>query len=130
MWENELFDNYELLLPAKYEGGYLIIILYQRIESKSLPEQFTTDDIKLILEEIAHKDNTQIPHVERIIRQMLHFMLRNVPDKYGKFELSEHATRLVELMRYKLDNPYQNYPLKETFEKYFFLKTGEIKTIT
>ncbi len=130
MWDNELFENYELLLPDKFDGGYLILTLYQRIESKSLPEQFGTDDIRLILEEIAQKYKTQVPQSERVIRQLLHYLLRNVPEQYGKFELSDHAIRLVELMRYKLDNPYRNYPLKETFEKYFFLKTGEIKTVT
>ncbi|RZL20427.1 MAG: hypothetical protein EOO89_00290 [Pedobacter sp.] len=80
------------------------------------------------MEDIAGNDT--VPQSERIIRQLLHYLLRNVPDEYGKFELSDHAIRLIELMRYKLDNPYKNYPLKETFEKYFVIRGTEIKTIT
>lgn len=130
MLETELFENYELLLPSKYEGGYLILTLYQRIESKELSEQFSSEDIKLILEDITRRFDLPTPQSERIIRQLLHFFLRNVPEQYGKFELSDHAIRLVELMLYKLKNPYKNYPLKETFEKYFILRSTEIKTIT
>jgi len=129
MQENELFENYELLLPTRYEGGYLILILYQRIENKELSEQFSSEDIKLILEDIAKKYTQPIPQSERIIRQLLHYMLREVPEQYGKFELSDHAIRMVELVLYKLKNPYKNYPLKETFEKYFVLRAGDIKTI-
>ena len=126
--ENELFENYELLLPPKDEGGYLILVLYQRIRASQLSEQFNSEDIKLILEEIA--GDNPVPQAERIIRQLLHYQLRPVPEQYGKFELSDHAIRLVELMRYKLENPYKDYPLKETFEKYFIIRSTELKTIT
>lgn len=131
MHTDELFENYELLLPAPHEGGYLILALYHSIRSKELSEQFSTEDIKLIMEKIAHRfNNGSKPQVERIIRQLLHYCLRNVPDQYGKFLLSEHAIRLVELMEYRLENPYKNYPLKETFEKFFVLRNTDTKSIT
>lgn len=125
--ESELFENYELLLPPKNDGGHLLLTLHQRIQANQLSEQFSSEDIRLILEELAGEG--VVPQTERIIRQLLHYQLRQVPEQYGKFELSDHAIRLVELMRYRIDNPYKDYPLKETFEKYFFIRSTDLKTI-
>lgn len=54
---------------------------------------------------------------------------RGVPDEAGRFYLTDYAERFVEQMMYKLDNPYKNYPLKQSFEKCFTIRPGEIEII-
>ncbi|HAL82775.1 MAG TPA: hypothetical protein DCO83_11500 [Mucilaginibacter sp.] len=48
----------------------------------------------------------------------------------GKYYLTDHAESVVELMKNKLENPYKDFPLKQSFEKYFTLCTGEIRIIS
>jgi hypothetical protein len=129
MWNDEIYSDYELLLPLRFDGGYLIITLYTKIKNKELGAYFSTEDIKLVLEEIAAYHNEGTSQSERIIKNLLHYFLRNVPDEYGKFYLTDYAIQLAELLEYKLNNPYKTYPLKESFDKYFTLRQNEIKTI-
>jgi chaperonin cofactor prefoldin len=126
---NDLFDKYDQLLPSKYQGGLLVIELYQRIKSKALGRHFTGSDIKYILESIARYDDAQPVQTEKIIKQLIHFFIRNVPLEPGKYYLTDHAESLVELMLRKLDNPYKDFQLKANFEKYFSIRLNEIRTI-
>jgi hypothetical protein len=125
----DLFSKYEQLLPSKYQGGLLVIALYQRIKSKALGRHFTGSDIKYILEGIAREDEAQSVQPEKIIKQLLHYFLRNVPGEPGKYYLTDHAESMVELMTRKLQNPYKNFSLKLNFEKYFNIRFNEIQTI-
>jgi hypothetical protein len=128
--ENEdLFSKYEQLLPSKYSGGLLVIELYQRVRSKALGRHFTGGDMKYILEEISRQDEAQSVQSEKIIKNLLHYFLRNVPGEPGKYYLTDHAESMVELMIRKLQNPYKNFSLKLNFEKYFNIRINEIQTI-
>ncbi len=98
---------------SKCVGGYLIIALHKKIKEKELGEYFSTEDIKLLRDEIVAYHNGSAPHSERIVRNLLHYFLRNVPDQYGKFYLTDYAKQLAELLEYKLNNPYKTFPLKE-----------------
>jgi hypothetical protein len=131
MWNiEEVYEKYDNLLPSKYEGGYLIISLYQKIKIKQLENHFSTEDIKIILEEIAIKYGQNISQSERIIKSLLHFFLRNVPNEYGQFYLTDHAEKLIELMINKLNNPYKNFPLAKSFNQYFTIHFNEFQSIT
>ena len=129
MLESEIFQKYDLLVPSKYEGGFLILALYQKMRNHELPEIFTTNDIKATLEEIAKESNQPVTQSERTIKNLLHYYLRSVPNEYGRYYLSDHALQQVELMLHKIDNPYKNYPLKESFEKYFITRFKDIQSI-
>jgi hypothetical protein len=94
---DDLFDKYELLLPSKYSGGLLVIELYQRVRSKALGRHFTGGDMKYILEDIARRDEAQPVQPEKIIKNLLHYFLRNVPGEPGKYYLTDHAESMVEL---------------------------------
>ena len=130
MPENEdLFDKYDQLIPAKFNGGLLVIELYQKIRSKALGRHFTSGDIKYILENIAVREDGVVPQSEKVIKNLLHYFLRNVPGEPGKYYLTDHAESMVELMIRKLNNPYKDFQLKANFEKYFSIRINEIKTI-
>jgi len=130
-WDNdELFGKYELLFPPKNEGGLLVLSLYHKIKTREIDNYFTANDIRTILERLARQTNESVPQSERIIKNLLHFFIRNVPGEPGKYYLTDHAESVVELMKHKLENPYKNFPLKQSFEKYFTLRTGEIKIIS
>jgi hypothetical protein len=130
MPENEeLFDKYDQLIPAKFNGGLLVIKLYQKIRSKALGRHFTSGDIKYILENTAAREDGVVPQSEKVIKNLLHYFLRNVPGEPGKYYLTDHAESMVELMVRKLNNPYKDFQLKANFEKYFSIRINEIKTI-
>lgn len=130
MWHNEeLFEKYDLLQPAKYDGGLLYIALYQKIKARELDRHFTTNDIKMILSQLAEEYNDTLPQSERIIKHLLHFFLRNVPGDPGKYYLTDFSEELIELLKRKLEKPYKNYPLKQSFSRHFTIGVTEIKGI-
>lgn len=129
MIDDELFNQYDLLLPSRYEGGFLILALHDKISRKQIPEYFSDADIRATLEELAVRFNQSVWQTDRIIKTLNHFFIKNVPDQFGKYYLSDYARRVVKLIQNKLENPYRNYPLRETFQKYFTIRTGEFKTI-
>ena len=51
--QKDIYEKYDLLLPSKFEGGYLIIALHDKIQNEEIAEQFTITDIRNILEEIT-----------------------------------------------------------------------------
>lgn len=55
MLYQELYNKYDLLLPSKFDGGYLIIALEEKIESGDLDEHFTLKDIEDTLAEISDR---------------------------------------------------------------------------
>jgi hypothetical protein len=128
--ENELFTKYDLLVPSKFDGGYLIIAIYEKIKRGQLTEVFTTNDIRITLEEISSATGESLPQTERIIKNLLHYFLRVSPSEYGKYYLTDYAIRLVELISNKINNPYKNYPLKESFDKYFTTRFKDLQSIT
>lgn len=127
---NDLFENYDQLLPPKFEGGFLVLTLYHKIKAKEIESHFTSTDIKQTLEEIALKYEQPLSQSERITKNLLNFLLRNVPNDPGKYYLTDHAVSLVELLVRKLQNPYKNFPLKQNFEKYFTIRNGDIQSIS
>ena len=126
---DDLFEKYDQLIPSKLNGGFLVITLYQKIKSKALGRHFTSGDIKYILENIALRYDGVVPQSEKVIKNLLHYFLRNVPGEPGKYYLTDHAESMVELMIRKLDNPYKDFQLKANFEKYFSIRLNEIRTI-
>ncbi|WP_292941354.1 hypothetical protein [Mucilaginibacter sp. 44-25] len=129
MINEELYHQYDLLLPSRYEGGFLVLALHEKISRKQIPEYFTDSDIRVTLEELAARFNQSVWQTDRIMKTLNYFFIKNVPDQFGKYYLSDYARRVVKLIENKLENPYKNYPLRETFQKYFTIRTGEFKTI-
>ena len=127
---NELYEKYDQLLPAKFEGGYLIVVLYNKIKNDELAEQFTINDIRNTLEEISISHGEAIPQTERILKILLHYYIRNSAEKPGKYYLTDRARKLIEFLQNILENPYKNFPLKESFEKSFAISSDEIQTIS
>src|SRR5436190_2142152 len=130
MLDNEdLYRQYDLLLPPRYDGGFLVLALYQKISRKELPEYFTESDLKSTLKELDGRFGHGNWQTDRMLKTLHHYFIKNVPDQFGKYYLSDYAKRLIKVVKNKLENPYKNYPLRETFEKYFTIRTGDITSI-
>lgn len=130
MSNKDLYTKYELLLPSKFDGGYLIIALDEKIKAGDLEDAFTLKEIEETLTEISMR--FQQPNVRlwyHIKDNLLHYFIRNHIDEPGKYHLTEYAKDILNMMRNKLENPYKNQPLKQSFEEHFFLRFGEIKEI-
>ncbi|KYP15933.1 hypothetical protein [Flavihumibacter sp. CACIAM 22H1] len=126
----ELFEKYDLLLPSKYDGGYLIIAIDEKIRTGDLDGSFTTKEIDDILAETsAHFQLDSVPQWSRIKDNLLHYFIRNDAEEPGKYYLTDYAKGVLDMMRNKLNNPYKNHPLKKSFESSFYLRSNEIKDV-
>lgn len=130
MSNQELYDKYDLLLPSKFDGGYLIITIDEKIRTGDLDGFFTSKEIDDMLAEISIRfQQDSVPQWSRIKDNLLHYFIRNDAEEPGKYYLTDYAKGVLDMMRNKLENPYKNHPLKKSFESSFFLRSNEIKDI-
>ncbi len=125
-----LYAKYDLLLPPKFDGGYLIIAIDEKIKVGDLEDHFMLKEIEETLAEISHR--FELPSVRQwhhIKDNLLHYFIRNHIDEPGKYYLTDYAKGVLDMMRNKLENPYKNQPLKKSFEEFFTLRFDEIKKI-
>lgn len=130
MKEQSLYTKYDLLLPPKFDGGYLVIAIDEKIKAGDLEDHFTLKEIEETLTEISHC--FELPSVRQwyhIKDNLLHYFIRNHIDEPGKYYLTDYAKGVLDMMRNKLENPYKNQPLKKSFEECFTLRFDEIKEI-
>lgn len=130
MKEQPLYTKYDLLLPSKFDGGYLVIALYEKIKNREIEEYFTQKEINEILIDIKSEFNLEsIRPWNNIKDNLFHYFLRSHPDEPWKYYLTDYAKNVVDLMISKLENPYKNHPLKRSVQDSFTIRHGEIKTI-
>lgn len=103
--------------------------LYEKISSQEINEQFTVTEIKQILTDIGNEFQESTAQSERLLKNLLHYFLRNDADDPGKYYLTDYAKNVIELMKNKLENPYKNFPLKKSFEDAFTIRFNQIKAI-
>ena len=128
-YNEQIFEKYDFLVPGKFDGGYLVIVLYQKIKAKELDRYFSTGDIKRVLAELAENFDESGVQSERIIKSLLHFYLKPVPEDPGRYYLTDFAEQIIELLLLKLDSPYKHYPLKQSFSQYFSIGSLEVANI-
>lgn len=130
MINKELYTKYDLLLPSKFDGGYLVIALYEKIKNREIEEYFTQKEINEILTDIKAEFNLDsIRPWNNIKDNLFHYFLRSHPDEPWKYYLTDYAKNVVDLIVSKLENPYKNHPLKKSVQDSFTLGHGEIKNI-
>lgn len=130
MKEQSLYTKYDLLLPSKFDGGYLVVALYERIKNREIEEYFTQKEINEILTDIKNDFNLDsVRQWSNIKDNLFHYFLRSHPDEPWKYYLTDYAKNVVDLMISKLENPYKNHPLKKSVQDSFTIRHGEIKTI-
>jgi archaellum component FlaC len=126
----ELYIKYDLLLPSKFDGGYLAIALYEKIKNREVEEYFTQKEINEILADIKTEFNLEsIRPWNNIKDNLFHYFLRSHPDEPWKYYLTDYAKNVVDLMVSKLENPYKKHPLKKSVQDSFTIRNGEINTI-
>ncbi|WP_294309397.1 hypothetical protein [uncultured Chryseobacterium sp.] len=130
MINKDLYTKYDLLLPSKFGGGYLVIALYEKIKNREIEEYFTQKEINEILTDIKTEFNLDsIRPWNNIKDNLFHYFLRSHPEEPWKYYLTDYAKNVVDLMVSKLENPYKNHPLKKSVQDSFTIRHGEINTI-
>ncbi|MEI5985124.1 MULTISPECIES: hypothetical protein [Sphingobacterium] len=130
MKEKQLYTKYNLLLPSAFDGGYLVIALYEKIKNREIEEYFTQKEINEILTDIKTEFNLDsVRPWNNIKDNLFHYFLRSHPDEPWKYYLTDYAKNVVDLMVSKLENPYKNHPLKKSVQDSFTIRHGEIKII-
>jgi hypothetical protein len=125
-----LYTKYDLLLPQKFDGGYLIIAIDEKIKSGVLENHFTLKEIEEILTEISLRfGQPSVRQWYHIKDNLLHYFIRNHINEPGKYYLTDYAKGVLDMMRNKLENPYKNQPLKKSFEEFFLIRFNEVKEI-
>lgn len=126
----DIYDKFDLLLPSKFDGGYLIIILYEKIKNGEIEEYFTQRDVTDILMEISVAfDQGAVRQWSNIKESLFHYFIRSHPDEPWKYYLTDYARNVVDLMFNKLENPYKNHPLKKSVQDSFSVLPNEIQAI-
>ncbi len=129
MIKNPIYDNYDLLLPSKHDGGYLIVALYDRIKAGEIGEYFTQREVNEVLRDISLAfDLENVRNWNNIKEKLFHYYLRNDPDDPGKYYLTDYAQQVVEMIKGRLENPFKSHPLKKSFEESFTIRYIDIKT--
>ncbi|MRX67575.1 hypothetical protein SAMN06265349_1011270 [Flavobacterium resistens] len=127
---SELYLKYDLLLPSKFDGGFLIIAIYEKIKAGEIDEYFTVKEINEILKDISIQfEQDSVRQWGNIKDNLFHYFFRNHPDEPWKYYLTDYAKNVVDLMVNKLENPYKNHPLKKSFEDSFIINFNEITSI-
>jgi chaperonin cofactor prefoldin len=130
MKQREIYTKYDLLLPSKFDGGYLVIALYEKIQNREIEEYFTQKEVNEILKDIAIDFNQDsVRQWNNIKDNLFHYFLRSHPDEPWKYYLTDYARNVVDLMISKLENPYKNHPLKKSVQDSFTIHSNEIETI-
>lgn len=125
-----LYEQFDLLLPPKYDGGYLIIALDEKIQAGDLDDHFTLKDIEGTLTEISHRfEQPSVRQWYHIKDNLFHYFIKNHIEEPGKYFLTDYAKGVLDMMRNKLNSPYKNQPLKKSFEEFFTLRLEDIKEI-
>ena len=92
---NELFSDYDFLIPNRIEG-YIIIRLWQKIKSSEIQEEFSYNDIKNIVNEVTALTNGATPQIEKILKDLLHYFIKKPPETVSKYYLSDYAERFIQ----------------------------------
>ncbi|WP_341837916.1 hypothetical protein WJU16_08615 [Chitinophaga pollutisoli] len=128
-----LYKRYDFLLPPKFDGGYLIIALYDKLKNREIEEYFTQKEINEILTDIKTDFNLDsVRQWSNIKDNLFHYFLRSHPDEPWKYYLTDYAKNVVDLMISKLENPYKNHPLKKVFRihlSYVTVKSRPLKSL-
>lgn len=130
MLHKDLYNKYDLLLPSKFDGGYLIIALYEKIKNGEIEEYFTQREVTDILREISTTfEQDRVRQWNSIKENLFHYFIRSHPDEPWKYYLTDYARNVVDLMLNKLENPYKNHPLKKSVQDSFSVLPNEIQAI-
>ncbi|HEX8563514.1 MAG TPA: hypothetical protein VF676_11095 [Flavobacterium sp.] len=99
MKDSNLYLKYDLLLPSKFDGGYLIIAIYEKIKAREIEEYFTVKEINEILKDISIRfEQDSIRQWGNIKDNLFHYFFRNHPDEPWKYYLTDYAKNVVDLM--------------------------------
>ena len=91
---NELYSKYDLLLPSKFDGGYLIVTLHEKIRNQEIEEYFTQREINEILKEITVDfELDAVRQWSSIKDNLFHYFLRSHPDEPWKYYLTDYAKK-------------------------------------
>ena len=120
-----IFHVFGELFPSEFE----FLVLH------NLYINYPTSEMQYAEIKQAIVDTSRLPfittgkdrQIERTFKGLLRTFIERVPSKVGRFILTPHAEKIVEIVIQRIHNPYLKFPLKDTFETYFLIpdKAGE-----
>lgn len=127
---SQIAESYHQLIPS-IEEGLLIISLYDKIKTGEIDLNFSNKDIQRTIEETAQylPPNTNIPNKERLLKNLLTYFIERPVEQKNLYTLTEYARKFVLLLQHKLDSPYRQFPLRESFKRYTNFSAADIKQI-
>lgn len=125
---HNVFQSYQSLVPSK-EDGMVVFLLNQKIRDREIDEQFNYGDFKQTIKELAAFAPWPLPHSEAVLKNLLNYFIERPPDQKNSYKLTEYAFKFIAMIDQKLNNPYRNFPLRESFIRYTNFQASEIKLI-
>lgn len=125
----ELHQQYEKLIPPK-EEGLVVLWLFRQIKNEEIDEYFTYQNIKQAIQEVADLEVKGQSQTERILKSLLNYHIERPPNNIqSRYKLTEFARKFVSLVENKLESPYRNFPLRDSFQRYADFDADKIKSI-
>ena len=124
----DIHQIYTQLILQK-EEGLVILWLDEKIRLMEIDKDFTYQDIKQAIQEVSDLEPGSQPQTERILRNLLHHYIERPSSSISRYNLTEYANKFIRLLESKLNNPFQNFPLQESFKRYTNFKADNINNI-
>lgn len=127
---SQIAESYHQLIPS-IEEGLLIISLYEKIKTGEIDPNFSNKDIQRTIEETVSllPPYSNLPNKERLLKNLLTYFIERPIEQKNLYTLTEYSRKFVLLLEHKLNNPFRQFPLRESFKRYTNFSATEIKQI-
>ena len=123
-----VFTEYNDLIPPK-EEGMIILLLDDKIKRKEIDNHFSYTDFAEIVKEVSELSHGSQLQTQRVLRKLMRYFIERPPDKPNRYVFSNFAYRFIQLIEKKLDHPFKNFPLIDSFKQYTSFRAEDILTI-
>ena len=125
---DEVQQNYKYLVPSE-TAITVLLVLNDRILNKEINRHFTHEDIIQAVESVSSSQKSEIRHTEKVLKNLLENFIERPAKDDRAYKLTEYARKFIELILGKLVNPFRNFSLIDSFERYAIFNAEDINNI-
>lgn len=125
---DEVQQNYKYLVPSKTAIAVLLL-LSERVSNREIDRHFTHEDIVQAVKNVSSSQKSEIQQTEKVLKTLLENFIERPTKDDSLYKLTEYARKFIKLILSKLDNPFRNFSLIDSFEKYADFKAVGIENI-
>lgn len=126
---DEVQQNYKYLVPSEMAIAVLLL-LNDRISNREIDRHFTHEDIIRAVKDASSSQKSEIQQTEKVLKTLLEYFIERPAKDDSLYKLTEYARKFIKLILSKLDNPFRNFSLINSFKQYADFKAEDIENIS